>query len=94
MIASGVGMDFRDGWREGAARVTSRWGKAGTAASKRVGKSVQGGLTATASVAGSAYTAALDWKNNSEFSTWLTEHLSNQRATLASKAMDVPHDGE
>jgi len=81
-------MDFLNGWRERAARVTSRWGKAGTAASNRVGKSVQGGLTATASVVGSAYTAALNWKNNSEFSAWLTDHLSNQRPTIASKAMD------
>ena len=35
-----------------------------------------------------AYTAALNWKNNSEVSNWLAKHGSNQHATPASKAMD------
>jgi hypothetical protein len=83
-------MDFLDAWRQRAA-LTARWREAGRAASERVSASVTGGLTATASVAGEAYTAALDWKNNSEFSNWLSDHLSNQRATLASKAMDAEY---
>src|SRR5260370_40800053 len=70
---------------------TARWREAGRTASEQVATSVAGGLTATASVAGEAYTAALDWKNNSEFSNWLSDHLSNQRATLASKAMDAEY---
>lgn len=42
-------------------------------------------------MAGEAYTAALDWKNNSEFSNWLADQFSNQRATIASKAMDAEY---
>lgn len=84
-------MDFLDAWRQRATQVTSRCRDAGRVASERVGSSIAGGLNATASVAGEAYTAALDWKNNSEFSNWLTDHLSNQRATLASKAMDAEY---
>jgi len=42
-------------------------------------------------MAGDIYTAALGWKDNSEFSKWLTEHLSNQRETIASKAMDAEY---
>jgi len=84
-------MDFLDAWRQRATQVTSRWRDAGRVASERVSNSVVGGLSATASVAGEAYTAALDWKNNSEFSNWLTNHLSNQHATLASKAMDAEY---
>ncbi len=83
-------MDYLDAWRRRAA-LTARWREAGRAASERVSATVTGGLTATASVAGEAYTAALDWKNNSEFSNWLSDHLSNQRATLASKAMDAEY---
>jgi hypothetical protein len=48
-------------------------------------------LTTTASVAGEAYTAALNWKSNSELSNWLTDHLSIQRATVASRAMDAEY---
>ncbi|MCK1544834.1 hypothetical protein IVB12_23560 [Bradyrhizobium sp. 179] len=84
-------MNFLDAWRQHATHVASRLRDAGRDASQRIGNSVAGGLSATASVAGEAYTAALDWKNNSEFSNWLTEHLSHQRATLASKAMDAEY---
>lgn len=48
-------------------------------------------MSKTTSVAGDAYTAALNWKNNAEFSNWLTEHLSSQHATIASKAMDAEY---
>jgi hypothetical protein len=84
-------MDFLNAWRRRATQVTSRWQDAGRKASERVSDSVAGRMSATASVAGEAYTAALDWKNNSEFSNWLTDHLSEQRATLASKAMDAEY---
>ena len=84
-------MDFLDAWRRRATQVTSRWRDAGRVAFERVSTSVAGGLSATASVAGEAYTAALDWKNNSELSNWLTDHLSDQRATLAGKAMDAEY---
>ena len=60
-------------------------------ASERIRNSVAGGLSATASVAGDAYVSTLNWKNNSEFSNWLTDHLSNQYATVASKAMDAEY---
>lgn len=84
-------MDFAGAWRQRATRVTSRLQDAGRIASERVSNSVTSGLSATASVAGEAYTAALDWKNNSEFSNWLTDHLSNQYATVASRAMDAEY---
>jgi hypothetical protein len=74
-----------------ATQATSRLRKAGDAASKRVSESVQRGLTATTSVAGDAYTAALNWKDNGEFSRWLTANLSNQRANIATKAMDAEY---
>jgi hypothetical protein len=80
-------MDFVDVWRQRA----SRWRDAGRVASESVRNSVAGGLSATASVAGDAYTSTLNWKNNSEFSNWLTDHLSNQYATVASKAMDAEY---
>src|ERR1700753_820347 len=84
-------MVFLDAWRQRATQVASRWRDAGRVASERASSSVAGGLSTTASVAGEAYTAALDWKNNSEFSNWLTNHLSNQCATVASKAMDAEY---
>jgi hypothetical protein len=84
-------MNLLDGWRQRAGQVTSGWQDATRKASERVTSSVASGLNATASVAGEAYTAALNWKNNSEFSHWLADHLSSQRATLASKAMDAEY---
>ncbi|WP_194471085.1 hypothetical protein [Bradyrhizobium sp. CCBAU 51753] len=84
-------MDSLDAWLQRAAQVASRWRDAGRVASERVGSSVASGVSATAAVAGEAYTAALDWKNNSEFSNWLMNHLSTQHATLASKAMDAEY---
>jgi hypothetical protein len=84
-------MDFLNMWRQRAAEKASGWRKISTTASIRVSSSVAGGLSATASVAGEAYTAALDWKNNSDFSNWLADHLSNQVATIASKAMDAEY---
>jgi hypothetical protein len=76
-------MNLLDGWRERAGQVTFGWQDATRRASERVTSSVASGFNATASVAGEAYTAALNWKNNSEFSNWLADHLSSQRATLA-----------
>jgi hypothetical protein len=76
-------MNLLDGWRERAGQVTSGWQDATRKASEGLTSSVASGFNATASVAGEAYTAALNWKNNSEFSNWLADHLSSQRATLA-----------
>lgn len=76
-------MNFLDATR------TARWREAARTASEQVASTVAGGLSAAASVAGEAYTAALDWNNNSQFSNWLTSHLSNKYATVASKAMDA-----
>ena len=84
-------MESADAWRQRATQVASRWLDAGRVASERVSNSVAGGLSATASVAGEAYTAALDRKSNSEFSNWLTNHFSNQHANLVSKAMDAEY---
>jgi hypothetical protein len=88
MPRMGEGRDVLAGWRQRATQSTSRLRKAGDAASKRVSESIQRGLTATTSVAGDAYTAALNWKDNGEFSRWLTANLSNQRANIATEAMD------
>jgi hypothetical protein len=90
-VFGGKKMKTLDAWRQRATQVTSALADAGRIASERVGNSVAGGLSATASVAGEAYTAALDWKNNSEFSNWLTDHLSSQHATLTSRAMDAEY---
>ena len=43
-------------------------------------------------MAGEAYTAALNWKNNAEFSKWLTDHFSNKVASIGSKAMDAEYN--
>jgi hypothetical protein len=48
-------------------------------------------LSTTVSATSDAYTAALNWKNNGEFSNWLTTHLSDQHATIASRAMDAEY---
>jgi hypothetical protein len=80
-----------DSWRRRAAEKASGLREASAKASKRVSGSVAGGLSATASAAGEAYTAALDWKNNSEFSNWLADQFSDQRATIASKAIDAEY---
>ncbi|MEA2991626.1 MAG: hypothetical protein QOD40_546 [Alphaproteobacteria bacterium] len=59
--------------------------------SQRLSGSVKGALSTTASATSEAYTVALNWKNKGEFSDWLTTHLSNQHATIASKAMDAEY---
>lgn len=78
-------------WRQRAAEMATRWRNARSVAPPNFSSSVVGGVRKTASVAGEAYTAALSWKNNSELSEWLANHLSNQRATIASKAMDAEY---
>ena len=83
-------MDLK-AWRQRAAEKALAARSAGAVATQRLNNSVTGGLTATASVAGEAFTAALDWKNNSEFSNWLADQFSNQAATVASKAMDAEY---
>jgi hypothetical protein len=77
-------MDFLNDWRRRASEMKS-------VAARHLASRMTEGVNATASVAGEAYTAALNWKNNSELSSWLSDHLSNQRATVASKAMDAEY---
>jgi hypothetical protein len=76
-------------WRRRATEKASAWRDASGVAAKSLNKSLAGGINTTASMAGEVYTAALDWKSNSEFSRWLTDQFSNQHSTIASKAMDV-----
>jgi hypothetical protein len=83
-------MDFLDAGRQ-RATLPARLREATRIASEQVTSSMAGGLRAAASVAGEAYAAALDWKSNSEFSNWLTDHFSNQCATVATKAMDAEY---
>jgi hypothetical protein len=83
-------MDLK-AWRQRAAEKALALRSASTVASNRLGSSVASGLSATVSVAGEAYTAALDWKSNAEFSSWLADHFSDQAATIASKAMDAEY---
>jgi hypothetical protein len=46
------------------------------------------GVAKTVTVVAESYNVILNWKNNNEFSNWLTKHFSDQHATVASKAMD------
>jgi hypothetical protein len=50
-----------------------------------------GGIKTTAALAGEAYNSALNWKDNAELSRWLTDHLSRQRSTDGSRAMDYEY---
>jgi hypothetical protein len=77
-------MDFVDNWRRRAGELKS-------AAAQRVHTSVARNVSAVSAAAGDAYAAALNWKNNSEFSNWLTDHLSHQYPTIASRAMDAEY---
>jgi hypothetical protein len=73
-------MERLNNWRR-------RAGELKTAAAERVVASVE----KSSRLAGEAYATALNWKNNSELSNWLTEHLSHQYPTIASKAMDAEY---
>jgi hypothetical protein len=84
-------MSSLDAWRQRASEMASRGRKASTKAWQRLHGSVKGGLSTTTSLAGEAYNAALNWKNDSELSHWLTNHLSSQIATVGSKAMDAEY---
>jgi hypothetical protein len=53
--------------------------------------SLNRGLKTTTSLASEAYNSALDWKDNAELSRWLTTHLSHQRPTDGSRAMDYAY---
>lgn len=84
-------MNFLDTFQRRAAEVSSRWRSAGTTASRRLSNSITSGYKQAATVTAESYNAALTWKNNNELSNWLTEHFSNQYATVASKAMDAEY---
>jgi hypothetical protein len=57
----------------------------------RIKETTKDGFEKAVSAVGEAYFAALNWKNNSELSNWLTDHFSNQYATVVSKAMDAEY---
>jgi hypothetical protein len=78
-------------WRVRAANTAARMKDSAIKAGEQV---VLGGRAAwakTASTAADAYTSAVTWTDNSEFSHWLTRHFSDQHATIASKAMDAEY---
>jgi len=80
-----------DGWRQSAGEIAARGKSAAAKTSADLKGRIKDNLgTATAAMAES-YTAALNWKNNSELSAWLTERLSKQRSTAASEAMDAEY---
>jgi hypothetical protein len=57
--------------------------------------SVGSGLNATGRAASEAYTAALSWKDNSEFSEWLKDYLTtnlDSKAKAVSEAMDAVYN--
>lgn len=78
-------------WRTRATELTSRIKEYGTRTTDRMQVNAQSAVGATSAVISDAYTAVLDWKDNSEFSHWLTRHFSDQHATIASKAMDAEY---
>src|SRR5215831_12727906 len=74
--------------------VPAKWHHAGrrsAARRRRLYGALKGGSGTTSSLAAEAYSAALNWKNDSELSHWLTSNLSNQIATVGSKAMDAEY---
>ena len=84
-------MSSRNEWCQRVSEIASDGQKAGSKAWQRLNSSLKGGLRITTSLAGEAYNAALNWKNDSELSHWLTNNLSNQVATVGSKAMDAEY---
>ncbi|MGC2525463.1 MAG: hypothetical protein WA417_22905 [Stellaceae bacterium] len=58
---------------------------------RRVRDAANRGLATTAGVVGEGYNSALEWKDNSELSHWLTRHFSHQAPTPGSKAMDAEY---
>jgi hypothetical protein len=55
---------------------------------QRIKGSVDRGYVTTTTFASEGYNSALDWKDNSELSRWLTDRLSHQVSTVGSRAMD------
>ena len=84
-------MSSRNEWRQRVSEIASDGQTAGSKAWQRLNSSLKGGLRITTSLAGEAYNAALNWKNDTELSHWLTNNLSNQVATVGSKAMDAEY---
>ena len=80
-----------DDWRRSASEIASRSKSAVAKTAKDLKGSLKDGVSATSVVVAESYSAALNWKNNSELSAWLTDHFSKQRATPASEAMDAEY---
>jgi hypothetical protein len=75
----------------GANEMASRGRKAVIKTWQRINGSVKWGFGTTTTIASEAYNSALDWKDNSELSRWLTDHLSHQASTVGSRAMDYEY---
>ncbi|MFZ0846308.1 MAG: hypothetical protein WAM62_10985 [Pseudolabrys sp.] len=84
-------MKFLKPYGQRAVELALRLRHASSTNSQRLNAAASRGLSATGGVAGEAYTAALNWKNNAEFSNWLTDHFSNQVASIGSNAMDAEY---
>jgi hypothetical protein len=92
-------MNSGDGRRQRANEWASRlWGAATTASewatttSQHLGGSLANGLNAAGTVASDAYAATFRWGDTSEFSEWLTNHLSvtlDSNAEAVTKTMDA-----
>jgi hypothetical protein len=80
-----------DDWRHSAREMAARGKSAAIQTSADLKGRLKGNFgTATTAVAES-YNAALNWRNNSDLSAWLTDRLSKQRPTTASEAMDAEY---
>jgi hypothetical protein len=86
-----VGGSRADDRRKGAGEIAARGKSAAIKTSKKLKGSLKGGLNATTAIVAESYNNVLSWKNNSEFSRWLADHLSRQRPTPASEAMDAEY---
>lgn len=82
-------MNVRKGWRAGATNKASAARKYLTVAADRLRGAVRQHLSVAANATSDAYNATLSWKDNSELSHWLTDHLSKQVTTAGSEAMDA-----
>ncbi len=84
-------MSSFDEWRQRANEMATGGQTVIAKASERFVASVKRGSGTATSVVAEAYGVALDWKGNAELSHWLTDNLSHQVATVASKAMDAEY---
>ena len=84
-------MSSLDAWLHRANEMASGGRTAIKKGSERLIVAANRGSGTTTSVVAEAYNAVLDWKNNAELSSWLTENFSSHVSTVASKAMDAEY---